>query len=104
MRRGSEVRMNATERIINDLYVAKLALCNPHLTPEMCVKVGQAISNAIDILKGQEVTLLENQHKPYGFSTNANSPWISRCSRCGKKIEGKQMRFCKYCGKEARWE
>ena len=48
--------------------------------------------------------LLENQHKPYGISTNANSPWISRCPRCGKKIEGKQTKFCKYCGQAVRWE
>ena len=50
------------------------------------------------MLKEQEPILLENQHKPHGISTNANSPWISRCPRCGKKVEGKQTKFCKYCG------
>jgi len=54
--------------------------------------------------KKQEPILLENQHKPYGISTNANSPWISRCPKCGKKIEGKQTRFCKYCGQEVKWK
>ena len=57
-----------------------------------------------DLLKEQEPILLENQHKPYGISTNANSPWISRCPRCGKKVEGKQTRFCKYCGQAVKWE
>jgi hypothetical protein len=52
----------------------------------------------------QEPILLENQHKPYGINTNANSPWISRCPRCGKKVEGKQTRFCKYCGQAVKWE
>ena len=61
-------------------------------------------SDAIVLLKEQEPILLENQHKPYGISTNANSPWISRCPRCGKKVEGKQTRFCKYCGQAVRWE
>ena len=56
------------------------------------------------LLKEQEPILLENQHKPYGISTNANSPWISRCPRCGKKVEGKQTRFCKYCGQAVKWE
>ena len=56
------------------------------------------------VLKEQEAILLENQHKPYGISTNANSPWISRCPRCGKKVEGKQTRFCKYCGQAVKWE
>lgn len=55
------------------------------------------------MLKEQEPILLENQHKPYGISTNANSPWISRCPRCGKKVEGKQTRFCKYCGQAVKW-
>ena len=57
-----------------------------------------------ELLKEQEPVLLENQHKPYGISTNANSPWISRCPRCGKKVEGKQTRFCKYCGKAVKWK
>ena len=58
----------------------------------------------VSLLKEQEAILLENQHKPYGISTNANSPWISRCPGCGKKVEGKQTRFCKYCGQAVKWE
>lgn len=57
----------------------------------------------LSLLKEQEPILLENQHKPYGHSTNANSPWISRCPKCGKKIEGRQTRFCKYCGQAVKW-
>ena len=46
--------MNATEMVINDLNAAKLTLCNPQaLTPEMCVRIGQAITSAIDLLKEQ---------------------------------------------------
>lgn len=52
----------------------------------------------------QEPVLLENQHKPYGHFINANSPWISRCPKCGKKVEGKQTRYCKYCGQAVKWE
>ena len=63
-----------------------------------------ACSGALELLKAQEAILLENQHKPYGISTNANSPWISRCPRCGKKVEGKQTRFCKYCGQAVKWD
>ena len=44
--------MNAAEKVINDLNVAKLTLCHPQmLTPEMCVRIGQAITSAIDLLK-----------------------------------------------------
>ena len=59
--------------------------------------------SALVLLKEQEPILLENQHKPYGISTNSNSPWISRCSRCDKKVECKQTRFCKYCGQAVKW-
>lgn len=61
-------------------------------------------ADALSLLKAQEPILLENQHKPYGHFINANSPWISRCPKCGKKIEGKQTRFCKYCGQAVKWE
>ena len=40
------------EKVINDLNVSKLMLCNPKmLTSEMCVRIGQAINDAIDLLK-----------------------------------------------------
>ena len=74
-----------------------------HRCSENCLDVGQWTADAIAMLKEQEPILLENQHRPYGISTNANSPWISRCPRCGKKVEGKQTRFCKYCGQAVKW-
>lgn len=62
------------------------------------------ISQFNDLLKKQEPILLENQHKPFGYNTNANSPWISRCPKCEKKIEGKQTHYCKYCGQAVKWD
>jgi hypothetical protein len=64
----------------------------------------QLMADALALLKWQEPILLENQHKPCGISTNANSPWISRCPKCGKKVEGKQTKFCKHCGQAVKWE
>ena len=44
--------MHDRDSIINDLNVAKLILCNPHmLTPEMCIRIGQAVTNALALLK-----------------------------------------------------
>lgn len=57
-----------------------------------------------ELLEEQEPVLLKNQHKPGGHFINANSPWISRCPKCGKKIEGRQTRFCKYCGQAVKWD
>lgn len=43
------------EKAINDLNTAKLILCNPQmLAPEMRIKIGQAITSAIDLLREQE--------------------------------------------------
>lgn len=61
-------------------------------------------ADALELLKAQEPILLENQHKPGGHFINANSPWISRCPQCGKKVEGRQTKFCKYCGQAVKWE
>lgn len=59
--------------------------------------------DVLALLKEQEPVMLENQHKPYGNFLNANAPWISRCPKCGKKVEGKQTRYCKYCGQAVKW-
>ncbi len=66
-------------------------------------EVQEIAKAALSLMEEQEPILLENQHKPHGISTNANSPWISRCPRCGKKVEGKQTMFCKYCGQAVKW-
>lgn len=64
----------------------------------------ETINNILELLKEREPVLLKNQHKSGGHFINANSPWKSKCPRCEKKIEGRQTRFCKYCGQEVRWE
>lgn len=60
--------------------------------------------DALALLKAQEPVLLLDQHKSGDHFINANSPWKSTCPRCGKKIEGRQTRFCKYCGQAVKWE
>lgn len=47
--------MYATEKVIIDLNEAKHILCHPQmLTPEMCIRIGKAITSAIVLLKEQE--------------------------------------------------
>lgn len=56
--------MSETERVINDLNVAKHILCNPQmLTFEMNIKIGQAITNALALLKRQEKRIKELEEK-----------------------------------------
>ena len=47
--------MNDLKKVIEDLNIAKTILIFPQmLSPEMCIRIGQAISAAIDLLKKQE--------------------------------------------------
>ena len=48
---------STTEKVINDLNIAKFILCNPQmLNPEMCIKIGQAINSAINLLSPRVLT------------------------------------------------
>jgi len=51
--------MNVTENIINDLNTAKFILGNTQitLTRELCIRIGQAINSAIELLEEQEVVI-----------------------------------------------
>ena len=102
--------MTEREQVIYDI---ERCICHVPDACKDCSKYGgdnaircmeELLTDALSLLKAQEPVLLENQHKPYGHFINANSPWISRCPKCGKKIEGKQTRFCKYCGQAVKWE
>lgn len=91
--------MIATERVINDLNVAKLMLCNPQaLTPEMCVKIGQAISSAIALPKDQEP-------KTGVWIPKDDDANLWECSECGELQEiifgtpyENGWHFCPHCG------
>ena len=70
--------MSDIENVINDLNVAKIILCNTQmLTPEMCVRIGQAVTSALDLLKEQKA--------------------IVRCKYCKHKTRG-------ICNKIEFWE
>lgn len=88
--------MNDPEKVINDLNVAKLILCNPQtLTFEMKIKIGQAITNGITMLKKEQeaVPVIQREIMHMLF-------WC--CGSCGVAItEGDK--FCRNCGKKVKW-
>lgn len=44
------------EKIIENMNIAKAILCNPNMvTPEMCIKIGKTISDALSLLNEQEI-------------------------------------------------
>ena len=84
------------EKVINDLNVSKLMLCNPKmLTSEMCVKIGQAINGAIDLLKEQEPV------EPIP-PTDESDLW--KCGNCNHQLfRCTHQRYCEMCGREVKW-
>ena len=88
--------MTSREEVISDLNVAKLMLCNPQvLTPEMCVKIGQAISSAIVLLKEQEPV------EPIP-PTDESDLW--KCGNCNCQLfRCTHQKYCEMCGKAVKW-
>ena len=103
MGKESEVGMNSLEKVINDLNVAKHILCNPQmLTPEMCVRIGQAITSAIDQLKEQEAKTGTWQWKIHGKPESGGTLGEAVCDQCGKStyataVKG-TLNYCPNCG------
>ena len=96
--------MSNRDSVINDLNVAKLILCNPQmLTPEMCIKIGQAITSAISLLKEQKAVTgkwipVTNSRggmecsicHDYAPSYQSGAEYLSKyCPNCGTKMEGR---------------
>ena len=96
--------MSVTEEAINNLNVAKRILCYPQmLTPEICIKIGEAITDAIALLKEQEAV------KPKLVGVNT---WI--CGECEallgwedftpSGVELIEYKFCPECGRMVKWD
>lgn len=65
--------MSATEKVINDLNVAKFILCNPQmLNPEMCIRIGQVINSAIDLLTPRAPTTAKPTNEQREAVINGN--------------------------------
>ena len=95
--------MAEMENVLNELKVAKIILCNQQmLTPEMCVKVGQVITNAIDLLTKQESEWLEDSDPGQEYGTT----WA--CRKCGHSIHKPFIwnpytngyKYCVHCGRK----
>jgi len=111
--------MSATEKVINDLNAAKLMLCNPiMLNPEMCVRIGQAITSAIYLLKEQEeeienlkqtaqsmmegICLLKEQEAIPVVQREIAHMLFWCCGSCGVAITDGD-KFCRNCGRAVKW-
>ena len=65
------MKMSETEKAIENLNTAKFILCNQQmLTPEMCIRIGQAITDAITLLKEHTEIVRCEDCKYFGGANN----------------------------------
>ena len=81
------------EKVIENMNIAKAVLCNPNMiTPEMSIKIGQTISDAISLLKEQKP---KTGH--WIFESQYCEAWSHTCSECGKRITTAANTFANWC-------
>ena len=85
------------EKIIENMNIAKTILCNPNMiTPEMCIKIGQTISDTLSLLKEQEAVA------PIP-PTDESDLW--KCGNCNHQLfRCTHQRYCEMCGREVKWD
>ena len=89
--------MTNMEKVIEDLNIARYILASPQ-TPnrEMCIKIGQAISAAIDLLKEHPVDT-----KVIG--TFSDDIEVYCCQDCRTTLDP-AFHYCPNCGRAVKWE
>lgn len=86
--------MSKAEKVINDLNVAKRVLCNPQmLTLEMNIRIGQAITSAIDLLKEHEAVVRCKDRKFHDAGENEVDAW-DRCK--SHRINTAEDNYCSW--------
>ena len=98
--------MTDREKVISDVISAFDEWENNMCCPgDDWSDVHQSRDMVIALLKAREPKLVTNIHKEHNNVLNPNVPWIGKCPKCGKKIEGRNLtRFCKFCGQAVKWE
>lgn len=96
---------NTMKKVIEDLNVAKnMLICPQMLNHEMHIRIGQAISAAITLLKKQEPKpMLEVEDDDlYAWSPEDVSYYCPRPG-CGKEISY-NYNYCPFCGQAVKLE
>lgn len=90
------------EKVMENMNIAKAVLCNPNMvTPEMCIMIGQTISDALSLLKESEIghwILLENCSNSGVYCSECHTKVFDNypfkktfsyfCPHCGTRMEG----------------
>lgn len=91
------------EKVINDLNVAKLILCNPQtLTFEMKIRIGQAITNGIAILKKEQEAIKPTINE-YGEAYCICGENVGIIPN-NKNLPSIRSKYCSECGRRMKWD
>jgi len=58
----------------------------------------------LESLKEQIIELKREAVSPKRYPETRYSGELMACGRCGHEIEGRQQRFCPFCGRVVKWE
>lgn len=94
--------MSETKKVIEDLCIAKCMLASPQmLNCRMNIRIGQAISAAIALLKAQEPKTAISNPEKYG-------DYLRHCPSCEAALplssQYGRAKFCHLCGQAVKWE
>ena len=100
--KGSEVGMTDMKKIIEDLNIAKNILIFPQmLSHEMRIRIGQAISAAIALLKKQEPIKPTINEYGEAYCVCGENVGIIPSS---KNLPSIRSKYCSECGRRMKWE
>ncbi len=86
------------EKIIENMNIAKAVLCNQNIiTPEMCIKIGQTISDVLSLLKEQEPQQVV-------ITTNSYGTKFYHCPKCNHDLYAyPRQNYCSNCGQAVKY-
>lgn len=94
--------MTDKKKVIQDLNTAKYFLISPPMfNPGICIRIGQAITSAIDLLEEQEEQVMPVDTKVIG--TERGDVEVYCCRACKFQLDP-TFNFCPNCGKEVIWD
>lgn len=89
--------MTNMEKVIEDLNIAKYILASPQApSREMCIKIGQTISAAIDLLE-------EHPADTKVIGTFNGDIEVYCCPDCRTTLDP-AFHYCPNCGRAVKWE
>lgn len=99
-------RKNTLSKVIYGLRCCSTSDCDicPYSIDEWTCDKRVLYEDAAMLLEAREPKPVMNVHKKFNNVTNSDMPWVGKCPKCGKLVEGRNLTiYCKYCGQALKW-